>query len=135
MSRLNFAQETWLAAPPDILGANARKLLKDYEWPNDFRVSTFVATAIEIGRIVGGLFSRDQRADRNETKRRQKEDAALLHRFKTQDADRARAAAALVSAARTRAETTALPWNLSKKRGRTVVAGNEITHIEVRFWH
>jgi hypothetical protein len=62
---------------------------------------------IEIGRIVGGLFSRDQRADRNETKRRQKDDATLLHRFKTQDADRARAAAALVSAARTRAETTA----------------------------
>jgi hypothetical protein len=33
MSRLNFVQETWLAAPPDILGANARKLLEDYEWP------------------------------------------------------------------------------------------------------
>jgi hypothetical protein len=29
-----------------------------------FRVSTFVAIAIEIGHIVGGLFSRDQRADR-----------------------------------------------------------------------
>ena len=28
-----------------------------------------------------------------------------------------------------------LSWNLSKKRGRTVVAGNEITHIAVRFWH
>jgi hypothetical protein len=72
-----------------------------------FRVSTLVATAIEIGRIVGGLFSRDQRADRKETKRRQTDDAILLHRFKTQDADRARAAAALVSAARSRAETTA----------------------------
>jgi hypothetical protein len=72
-----------------------------------FRVSTLVATAIEIGRIVGGLFSRDQRADRKETKRRQKDDATLLHQFKTQDADRARAAAALVSAARSRAETTA----------------------------
>jgi hypothetical protein len=69
-----------------------------------FRVSTFVAIAIEIGRFVGGLFSRDQRADRNETKRRHKEDTALLHRFKTQDADRARAAAALVAAARSTAE-------------------------------
>jgi hypothetical protein len=68
-----------------------------------FKVSTFVATAIEIGRIVGGLFSRDQRADRKETKRRQKEDTALLHRFKTQDADRVRAAAALVAAARSTA--------------------------------
>jgi hypothetical protein len=72
-----------------------------------FRVSTLVATAIEIGRIVGGLFSRDRRADRKETKRRQKDDATSLHRFKTQNADRARAAAALVSAARSRAETTA----------------------------
>jgi hypothetical protein len=70
-----------------------------------FRVSTIVITAIEIGRIVGGLFSRDQRADRKEAKRRQKEDAALIHRFKTQDADRARAAAALVAAARSAAET------------------------------
>ena len=70
-----------------------------------FKVSTFVATAIEIGRIVGGLFSRDQRADRKETKRRQKKDAALLYRFKTQDADRARAAAALGAAARSAAET------------------------------
>jgi hypothetical protein len=65
-----------------------------------FKVSTFVATAIEIGRIVGGLFLRDQRADRKETKRRQKEVTAHLHWFKTQDADRARAAAALVAAAR-----------------------------------
>jgi hypothetical protein len=70
-----------------------------------FRVLTFVAIAIEIGRIVGGLFSRDQRADRKETKRRQKKDAALLHRFKTQDADRARAAEALGAAARSTAET------------------------------
>ena len=70
-----------------------------------FRVSTFVAIAIEIGRIVGGLFSRDQRADRKETKRRQKKHAALLHRFKTQDADRARAAEALCAAARSTAET------------------------------
>jgi hypothetical protein len=69
------------------------------------RVSTFVAIAIAIGRIVGGLFSRDQRADRKDTKRRQKQDAALLHRFKTQDADRARAAAALGAAARSAAET------------------------------
>jgi hypothetical protein len=35
-----------------------------------FGVSTFVATAIEIGRIVGRLFSKDQRVDRNEAKRR-----------------------------------------------------------------
>ena len=70
-----------------------------------FRVSTVVTTAIEIGRIVGGLFSRDQRADRKEIKRRQKKDAALLHRFKTQDSDRARAAAALGAAARSAAET------------------------------
>jgi hypothetical protein len=70
-----------------------------------FRVSTFVAIAIEIGRIVGGLFSRDQRADRKETKRRQKKDADLLNRFKTQDADRARAVAALGAAARSAAET------------------------------
>jgi hypothetical protein len=70
-----------------------------------FRVSTVVTTAVEIGRIVGGLFSRDQQADRKEAKRRQKEGAALLHRFKTQDADRARAAAALVAAARSSAET------------------------------
>jgi hypothetical protein len=70
-----------------------------------FRVSTVVTTAVAIGRIVGGLFSRDQRADRKEAKRRQKEDAALIHRFKTQDADRARAAAALVAAARSAAET------------------------------
>ena len=67
------------------------------------RVSTFVAIAIAIGRIVGGLSSRDQRADRKETKRRQKKDAALLHRFKTQDADLARAAAALGAAARSAA--------------------------------
>jgi hypothetical protein len=66
-----------------------------------FRVSTLV------GRIVGGLFSRDRRADRKETRRRQKDDATSLHRFKTQNADRARAAAALVSAARSRAEITA----------------------------
>jgi hypothetical protein len=70
-----------------------------------FRVSTVVTTAVAIGRIVGGLFSRDQRADRKAAKRRQKEDAALLHRFKTQDTDRARAAAALVAAARSTAET------------------------------
>ena len=91
------------------------------------RVSTFVAIAIAIGRIVGGLSSRDQRADRKETKRRQKKDAALLHRFKTQDADRARAAAALGAAARSATET---------KRGKKPsFAGNEITRTEVRFWH
>jgi hypothetical protein len=83
-----------------------------------FRVSTLVATAIEIGRIVGGLFSRDQRADRKETKRRQKDDATLLHRFKTQDADRARAAAALVAAARSTAETTALAMGLEQEEGK-----------------
>ena len=65
-----------------------------------FKVSTVVTTAIEIGCIVGGRFSRDQRADRKETKRRRKKDAALLYRFKTQDADRARAAAALRAAER-----------------------------------
>ena len=69
-----------------------------------FGVSTFVAAAIEIGRIVGGLFSKDERVNRNEAKRRQKEGAATLHRFKTQDADRARAAATLVAAGRPTAE-------------------------------
>jgi hypothetical protein len=101
MSRLNFAQETWLAAPTQHPRDKRPQVIKGLRMAERyFRVSTFVATAIEIGRIVGGLFSRDQRADRKETKRRQKEDAALLHRFKTQDADRARAAAALVGAAR-----------------------------------
>jgi hypothetical protein len=83
------------------LRPNARKLLEGLRMAGRyFRVSTVVTTAIEIGRIVGGLFSRDQRADRKEIKRRQKKDAALLHRFKTQDSDRARAAAALGAAAR-----------------------------------
>jgi F0F1-type ATP synthase membrane subunit b/b' len=71
-----------------------------------FRLSSVVTTAVAIGRIVGSLFSRDQLADRKEAKRRQKENAALLHRYKTQDSDRARAAAALVAAARSRAETS-----------------------------
>jgi hypothetical protein len=79
-----------------------------------FGLSTFVATAIEIGRTVGGLFSKDQRFDRNEAKRHQKEGAALLHRFKTQDADRARAAAALVAAKR-KAEARALAMRLEKE--------------------
>jgi hypothetical protein len=61
-----------------------------------FGVSTSVA---KIYRTVGGLFS-NQRSDRNEAKRRQKERAALLQRFKNQDADRARAAAALKAEAR-----------------------------------
>jgi len=69
-----------------------------------FRVSTVFTTVVAIGRFVGSLFSRDQRANRKESKRRQKKDAALLHRFKTQDADRARAAAALGAAARSGAE-------------------------------
>jgi hypothetical protein len=55
------------------------------------------------------------RADRKKTKRRQKKDAALLHRFKTQDADRARAAAALVAAARSTAETRALAMGLKQE--------------------
>jgi hypothetical protein len=101
MSRLNFAQETWLAAPTQHPWDKRPQVIKGLRMAERyFRVSTFVATAIEIGRIVGGLFSREQRADRKETKLRQKEDAALLHRFKTQDADRGRAAAALVGAAR-----------------------------------
>jgi hypothetical protein len=79
-----------------------------------FGLSTFVATAVEIGRTVGGLFSKDQRFDRNEAKRHQKEGAALLHRFKTQDADRARAAAALVAAKR-KAEARALAMRLEKE--------------------
>jgi hypothetical protein len=79
-----------------------------------FGLSTFVATAIEIGRTVGGLFSKDQRFDRNEAKRHQKEGAALLHRFKTQDADRARAAAALVAAKR-KAEARALAMRLEQE--------------------
>jgi len=79
-----------------------------------FGLSTFVATAIEIGRTVGGLFSKDQRFDRNEAKRHQKEGAALLHRFKTQDADRTRAAAALVAAKR-KAEARALAMRLEKE--------------------
>ena len=37
-----------------------------------FKVSTFVATAIEIGRIVGGLFSRDQRAAKRPSGARRK---------------------------------------------------------------
>jgi hypothetical protein len=60
-----------------------------------FGVSTLVA---KIYRTVGGLFSKDQRSD--EAKQRQKERAALLQRFKNQDADRARAAAALKAEAR-----------------------------------
>jgi hypothetical protein len=112
MSRLNFAQETWLAAPPDI----GPQVIKGLRMAGRyFRVSTFVATAIEIGRIVGGLFSRDQRADRKEAKRRQKKDAVLLHRFKTQDADRGRAAAALVAAARSTPETRALAMGLEQE--------------------
>jgi hypothetical protein len=81
-----------------------------------FRVSTVITTAVAMGRIVGGLFSRDQRADRKEAKLRQKKDAALLHRFKTQDADRARAAAALVAAARSTAETRALAMGKQEER-------------------
>jgi hypothetical protein len=77
-----------------------------------FVVSTFVA---KVGRIVGGLFSKDQRFDRSEAKRRQKESAATLHRFKTQDLDRARAAAALVVAASTRAEARALAMRLKQE--------------------
>jgi hypothetical protein len=70
-----------------------------------FGISTLVA---KIYRTVGGLFSKDQRSDRNEAKRLQKERAALLQRFKNQDADRARAAAALVAIARPKAEARAL---------------------------
>jgi hypothetical protein len=80
-----------------------------------FGLSTFVATAIEIGRTIGGLFSKRQRFDRNEAKRHQKEGAALLHRFKTQDADRARAAAALVTAGRPKAEARALAKRLEQE--------------------
>ena len=80
-----------------------------------FGVSTFVAAAIEIGRTVGGLFSKDERVDRNEAKRLQKEGAAMLHRFKTQDADRARAAAALVAAARPTAEARTLAMRLEQE--------------------
>jgi hypothetical protein len=77
-----------------------------------FGVSAFVA---KIGRIGGGLFSKDQRFDRNEAKRRQKESATRLHWFKTQDEDRARAAAALVVAASTRAEARALAMRLKQE--------------------
>ena len=80
-----------------------------------FGVSTFVAAAIEIGRTVGGLFSKDERVDRNEAKRLQKEGAAMLHRFKTQDADRARAAAALVAAARPTTEARTLAMRLEQE--------------------
>jgi len=77
-----------------------------------FVVSTFVA---KIGRIVGGLFSKNERFDRSEAKRRQKESAATLHRLKTQDLDRARAAAALVVAASTRAEARAPAMRLKQE--------------------
>jgi len=77
-----------------------------------FGVSTFVA---KISLTVGSLFSKDQRFDRNEAKRRQKESAARFHRFKTQDEDRARAAAALVVAATTRAEARALAMRLEQE--------------------
>jgi hypothetical protein len=68
-----------------------------------------------ISRIVGGLFSKDQRFDRNEAKRSQKERTARLHRFKMQDVDRARAAAALAVAASTRAEARALAIRLEQE--------------------
>jgi hypothetical protein len=77
-----------------------------------FGVSTFVA---KISHIVGGLFSKDQRFDRSEAKRRQKESAARLHWLKTQDENRARAAAALVVAASTRAEARALAMRLKQE--------------------
>jgi hypothetical protein len=71
-----------------------------------FGVSAFAAAA---ARFVGGLFSKkDQRVARNEAKRRQKEGAATLHRFKTQDEDRARSAAALVAAAKSGAAARAV---------------------------
>jgi len=77
-----------------------------------YRLSTFVVAAFEIGRrTVGGVFSKAQRVDRNEAKRRQKEGAA----FKTQDADRARAAAALVAAGSRRAEARALAMRLEQE--------------------
>jgi hypothetical protein len=87
------------------------------------RYSTFVA---KIGRLVGCLVSKHQRFHRNEAKRRHKESVATLHRFKTQEVDRARAAAALVGAANTRADAGALVMRLEQdKGGRTTVAGNQ----------
>src|SRR4051812_3248645 len=62
--------------------------------------SIAVSTAGEIARIVRELFSKDRRVERNKAKAGQKERADSFRRSKSQEAYRARAAAALVAAVR-----------------------------------